>query len=41
MRKSKFNIGIAFLLNLGFSLIELLGGIFTGSVAILSVRFGS
>ena len=36
MRKSKFNIGIAFLLNLGFSLIELLGGIFTGSVAILS-----
>ena len=36
MGKSKTGIGIAFFLNLGFSLFELIGGLFTGSVAILS-----
>ena len=35
MKKEK-NILIAFILNLGFSVFELIGGIFTGSVAILS-----
>ena len=34
--KTKGNILIAFLLNLSFSIFELFGGIFTGSVAILS-----
>lgn len=34
--KSQRNILIAFLLNFGFSAFELLGGIFTGSVAIIS-----
>ncbi len=34
--KTQRNILIAFLLNLGFSVFELLGGIFTGSVAIVS-----
>ena len=34
--KTQRNILIAFLLNLGFSIFELIGGIFTGSVAILS-----
>ena len=34
--KSERNILIAFLLNLSFSVFEFLGGIFTGSVAILS-----
>lgn len=34
--KSEKNILIAFLLNLSFSVFELFGGIFTGSVAILS-----
>ncbi len=34
--KSEKNILIAFLLNLAFSVFELFGGIFTGSVAILS-----
>lgn len=34
--KSKRNILIAFLLNLSFSVFELIGGIFTGSTAILS-----
>lgn len=34
--KSEKNILIAFLLNLGFSIFELVGGIITGSVAILS-----
>ena len=34
--KTQRNILIAFLLNLGFSIFELLGGIFTGSVAIIS-----
>ena len=34
--KTEKNILVAFLLNLGFSLFELIGGIFTGSVAILS-----
>lgn len=34
--KTQRNILIAFLLNLGFSVFELLGGIFTGSVAIIS-----
>lgn len=34
--KTKKNILIAFVLNLGFSIFELLGGVFTGSVAILS-----
>lgn len=33
---SAHNILVAFLLNLGFALIELIGGIFTGSVSILS-----
>lgn len=35
MKKDK-NILLAFLLNLSFSLLELVGGVFTGSVAILS-----
>ena len=35
MKKEK-NILIAFILNLGFSVFELIGGLFTGSVAILS-----
>ena len=34
--KSEKNILIAFLLNLIFSLVEIIGGIFTGSIAILS-----
>lgn len=34
--KSEKNIFIAFLLNLFFSLLELIGGIFTGSVSIIS-----
>ena len=34
--RTQRNILIAFLLNLGFSVFELLGGIFTGSVAIIS-----
>ena len=34
--KTQRNILIAFLLNFGFSIFELVGGIFTGSVAILS-----
>ena len=34
--KSEKNIFIAFLLNLAFSLVEFFGGIFTGSVAIVS-----
>lgn len=34
--KTQRNILIAFLLNLGFSVFELVGGIFTGSVAIVS-----
>lgn len=34
--KTEYNILIAFLLNLGFSVFEFFGGIFTGSVAILS-----
>ena len=34
--KTEKNILIAFLLNLGFSVFEFFGGIFTGSVAILS-----
>ena len=34
--KTQRNILIAFLLNLGFSVFELLGGMFTGSVAIIS-----
>ena len=34
--KTEKNILIAFILNLGFSIIELFGGIFTNSVAILS-----
>ena len=34
--KSDKNILIAFLLNLTFSVFEFFGGIFTGSVAILS-----
>ena len=34
--KTEKNILVAFLLNLGFSLFEFVGGIFTGSVAILS-----
>lgn len=37
--KSDKNILIAFLLNLSFSVFELIGGIFTGSVAILSDAF--
>ena len=41
--KTEKNILIAFLLNLFFSVFECLGGIFTGSVAILSdaVRVGA
>ena len=35
-RKTEKNILIAFILNLSFSVIEFLGGIFTGSVAIIS-----
>ena len=35
-KKSTKNIKIAFLLNLSFSIIELLGGIFTNSVAIIA-----
>ena len=34
--KTQRNILIAFLLNLGFSVFEFFGGMFTGSVAILS-----
>ena len=34
--KTEKNILIAFLLNISFSIIELIGGIFTGSIAILS-----
>ena len=34
--KTEKNILIAFLLNMAFSLFELFGGMFTGSVAILS-----
>ena len=34
--ESSKNIGIAFLLNLGFSIIELIGGLLTNSIAILS-----
>lgn len=34
--KTERNILIAFILNLGFSVFELIGGIFTGSVAIIS-----
>ena len=34
--KTEKNILIAFLLNLGFAVFEFFGGIFTGSVAILS-----
>lgn len=34
--KTQRNILIAFILNLGFSIFELFGGLFTGSVAILS-----
>ena len=34
--KTEKNILIAFLLNLGFSIFEFIGGIFTGSVAIMS-----
>ena len=34
--KTEKNILIAFLLNLAFSVFECIGGIFTGSVAILS-----
>ena len=34
--KTEKNILIAFLLNLGFSLFELVGGLLTNSVAILS-----
>ena len=34
--KTQRNILIAFLLNLGFSVFELLGGLYTGSVAIIS-----
>ena len=34
--KTERNILIAFLLNLGFSIFEVIGGIFTGSVAIIS-----
>ena len=36
---TKRNILIAFLLNLGFSVFELLGGVFTGSVAIFADAF--
>ena len=34
--KTEKNILVAFLLNISFSLFELFGGLFTGSVAILS-----
>ena len=34
--KSERNILIAFILNLGFSIFEFLGGVFTGSIAIVS-----
>ena len=34
--KTEKNILIAFLMNLGFSIFELFGGLYTGSVAILS-----
>ena len=34
--KTEKNILIAFILNLSFSIFEFIGGIFTGSVAILS-----
>ena len=34
--KSEKNILIAFILNLSFSIFEFFGGIFTGSVAIIS-----
>ena len=34
--KTEKNILVAFLLNIGFSIFELIGGIFTGSIAILS-----
>lgn len=34
--KTEKNILIAFILNLGFSIFELLGGLFTGSISILS-----
>ena len=34
--KTEKNIFIAFLLNLGFSIFEFIGGIFTGSIAIIS-----
>ncbi len=34
--KTEKNILVAFLLNIGFSLFELIGGLFTGSIAILS-----
>ena len=34
--KTEKNILIAFILNISFSIFELFGGIFTGSVAILS-----
>ena len=34
--KTKNNILIAFILNLSFSIFEIFGGFFTGSVAILS-----
>ena len=36
MLKTEKNILIAFILNLGFSIFEFFGGIFTNSVAILS-----
>ena len=34
--KTERNILVAFILNLAFSVFEFIGGIFTGSVAILS-----
>ena len=34
--KTEQNILIAFILNLGFSIFEFLGGLFTGSIAIIS-----
>lgn len=36
MPKTERNIFIAFMLNLGFSVLELVGGLFTGSTAIIS-----
>ena len=36
MKESSKNILIAFLLNLSFTIIEIVGGIFTNSMAILS-----